>query len=69
MDRESRTSRIFLYQDLGILVFLLAVTAAALVTALTDRSLVYQHTALMLGIVLSSLLLGLRARMGAIFQK
>lgn len=66
MDRESRTSRIFLYQDLGILVFLLAITAAALVTALTDRSLVYQHTALMLGIVLSSLLLGLRARMGGI---
>lgn len=66
MDPKSKPSRIFLYQDLGILVFLFAITAAALVTALTDRSLIYQHTALLFGIILSTLLLGLRARMGGI---
>ncbi len=66
MDRESRTSRIFLIQDFGILLFMAAVMAASLITALTDKSLVYQHTALLVGIMLSSLLLGLRARIGGI---
>jgi GGDEF domain-containing protein len=66
MDREIKTSRIILYQDLGILLFLAAVLAAALITALMGSELIYQHVALMIGILLSSLLLGLRARIGGI---
>jgi len=66
MDRDSRTSRIFLLQDLGILVFMAAVLSGALITALTEKALIYQHTALLLGIMLSALLLGLRARMGGL---
>lgn len=66
MDQETKTSRIFLIQDLGILVFMTAVLGAALLTVLSGSSLLYQHIALILGITLSSLLLGLRARIGGI---
>ena len=66
MDQETRTSRIFLLQDLGILLFMTAILGAALLTALTDKSLIYQHVALILGIFLSALLLGLRARIAGI---
>ncbi|MBQ6343133.1 MAG: GGDEF domain-containing protein [Anaerolineaceae bacterium] len=66
MDQDTSSSRIFLYQDLGIFLFIAAVVAAALITALAGESLLYQHVALMTGIAIASLLIGLRARIGGI---
>ncbi len=66
MDQDTRTSRIILYQDLGILLFMMSVLAAALITALSDRALLYQHVSLMTMIIFSALLVGLRTRIGGI---
>ncbi len=66
MDQDTSSSRIFLYQDLGIFLFVVALIAAALITALSGNTLLYQHVALIMGIAVASLLLGLRARVGGI---
>lgn len=66
MDQDTSSSRIFLYQDLGIFLYMAAVLAAALITVLTDRTLIYQHVVLLMAMTLASLLLGLRARIGGI---
>ena len=64
MDQNTKTSRIFLFQDLGILLFMVAVLAASLITALSGSPLLYQHVALMMSIMLLAVLLGLRVRIG-----
>ena len=64
MDQNTKTSRIFLFQDLGILLFMVAVLAASLITALSGSPLLYQHVALMMAIMLLAVLLGLRVRIG-----
>ena len=66
MEQDTRTSRIILYQDLGLLLFLLAVLAAALITGLSDKTLLYQHVVLMMAIMLSAMITGLRTRVGGI---
>ena len=66
MEQDTRTSRIILYQDLGLLLFLLAVLAAALITSLSDKTLLYQHVVLMMAIMLSAMITGLRTRVGGI---
>ena len=66
MEQDTRTSRIILYQDLGLLLFLLAVLAAALITGLSDKALLYQHVVLMMAITLSAMITGLRTRVGGI---
>ena len=66
MEQDTRTSRIILYQDLGILLFLTAVLAAALITGLSDKALLYQHVILTMAIVFAALLTGLRTRVGGI---
>lgn len=62
MDRNVFTSRKILLQDLGILVFMLSVLCGALITALSGSALLYQNTALLLAILLSALLVAMRAR-------
>ena len=57
MDQNTKTSRIFLFQDLGILLFMVAVLAASLITALSGSPLLYQHVALMMAIMLLAVLL------------
>ena len=66
MEQDTRTSRIILYQDLGLLLFLLAVLAGALITGLSDKALLYQHVVLMMAIMLSAMITGLRTRVGGI---
>ncbi len=62
MEKNKAASRLILIQDLGILLFMLSMLGAALITGLTDKELMYQHTALMLAMLLSALLTGLRAQ-------
>ncbi|MBR6029719.1 MAG: GGDEF domain-containing protein [Clostridia bacterium] len=62
MEKSTSASRSILIQDVGILLFALAMLGASLVTGLTDKTLVYQNAALLLAMTLSALLTGLRAR-------
>ena len=62
MDNNVFSSRKILLQDLGVLVFMLSVLGAALITALAGSALVYQNTAMLLAILLSSMLVAMRVR-------
>lgn len=62
MEKNASGSRTILIQDLGLLMFMLSMLGAALITGLTEKALLYQHVALMLGMIFSALLTALRAR-------
>ncbi len=62
MERDSTTSRKILIQDLGILLFMLSVSGAGLITALAGKDLLYQNSALLLAVIMTSLLVVLRVR-------
>lgn len=66
MDHETSSSRIILYQDLGLFIFIIAVIAAAMITAISGSVLLYQHIAIMIGMAAAVLLAGLRARVEGI---
>ncbi len=62
MEKNVSVSRKILLQDLGILLFMISVAAAALITALGGRDMLYQNVAMMLAVLLSSVLLVMRAK-------
>ena len=62
MEKNVSVSRKILLQDLGILLFMISVAAAALITALGGRDTLYQNVAMMLAVLLSSVLLAMRAK-------
>ena len=62
MEKNVSVSRKILLQDLGILLFIISVAAAALITALGGRDMLYQNVAMMLAVLLSSVLLVMRAK-------
>ena len=62
MENNVSVSRKILLQDLGILLFMISVAAAALITALGGRDMLYQNVAMMLAVLLSSVLLVMRAK-------
>lgn len=62
MEQNSSTSRKILLQDLGLLLFFLCVAAAALITALAGRDVLYQNVVIMILMLFSSCLVVLRAR-------
>ena len=62
MEKNVSVSRKILLQDLGILLFMISVAAAALITALGGRDALYQNVAMMLAVLLSSVLLVMRAK-------
>ena len=62
MEKNVSVSRKILLQDLGILLFMISVAAAALITALGGRDMLYQNVAMMLAVLLSSVLLAMRAK-------
>ena len=62
MEKNVSVSRKILLQDLGILLFMISVAAAALITALGGRDTLYQNVTMMLAVLLSSVLLVMRAK-------
>ena len=62
MENKVSVSRKILLQDLGILLFMISVAAAALITALGGRDTLYQNVTMMLAVLLSSALLVMRAK-------
>ena len=68
MEKNTSASRTILFQDLGILLFMLSMLGAALITGFSERALIYQHAALMLAMIFSAMLTVLRARVaGTVF--
>ena len=59
---KTSSSRVILSQDLGVLLYLICVTGAALVTVLAGQEYIYQNTAMLLAIAFSSTLTAMRAR-------
>ena len=62
MEEKVSISRKILAQDLGILLFMISIGAGAAIVALAGRELLYQNLAMLMAILLSSLLLVMRAR-------
>ena len=62
MERNLSGSRAVLIQDLGLLLFMLCLLAGSLITGLSGRELIYQHTALLLGMTGAALLMVMRAK-------
>lgn len=59
---KTSSSRVILSQDLGVLLYIICVTGAALVTVLAGQEYIYQNTAMLLAIAFSSMLTAMRAR-------
>lgn len=67
MNPKTSVKRTVLLQDLGMLLFMASLFAAALITALTGRDLLYQNVVLLACLMLTALLVILRAQVaGAI---
>lgn len=62
MEEKVSTSGKILAQDLGLLLFIVCLGVASLITALAGKELLYQNTVMLLSILLSSLLLTMRAK-------
>ena len=62
MEKNTSASRTILFQDLGILLFMLSMLGAALITGFSEKALIYQHAVMMLAMMFSALLTVLRAR-------
>lgn len=62
MEKNTSASRTILFQDLGILLFMLSMLGAALITGFSEKALIYQQVVMMLAMMFSALLTVLRAR-------
>ena len=62
MEKNTSASRTILFQDLGILLFMLSMLGAALITGFSEKALIYQQAVMMLAMMFSALLTVLRAR-------